>query len=58
MEIVQSNLKMIWMRLYMPELQQIDMAIKYSTNISATELNKVCTKTRLLQLYPAIGQQQ
>lgn len=41
MEIVQSNLRLIWKRLYTPELEQIDMAIKYSSNISTRELNKV-----------------
>ena len=49
MEIVESNLKLIWQRLHLPELQQIDMAIKYSSNITATELNKV--ETRSLDMF-------
>lgn len=41
MEAVQKNLQQIWLRLSVPPDQQIDMAIKYSGDITETQLNKV-----------------
>lgn len=41
METVQKNLKQIWTRLLVPTAQQIDMAIKYSGEVTQTHLNKV-----------------
>ena len=41
LEAVQKNLQEIWTRLHVPTHQQIDMAIKYSGDISQTQLHKV-----------------
>lgn len=41
LETVQKNLQQIWTRLHVPTAQQIDMAIKYSGDITQTQLHKV-----------------
>ena len=40
---VQKNLQQIWARLHVPTHLQIDMAIKYSGDITQTQLHKVAT---------------
>ena len=37
----QDLLQAVWTRLHFPEAQQIDMAIKYSSQLFVTQLNQV-----------------